>query len=155
MILAIYAIKCDIDKEELERDSWALLPRFDNMSPNQTNRFTQKDVLAALQAYEDKRLATYPLNSIINRSGIHIEKNRRNGRTRVENLEIARLAQKQKDPEGNWRNKDGAPSKEKLVREWQLLNPTGKKIECERETGLSRPTIIKHWQSGEDEQTPP
>lgn len=36
------------------------------------------------------------------------------------------------------------PSKE-IVREWRKLNPLGRKIQCYKDTKLSRPTIDKYW----------
>ena len=50
-------------------------------------------------------------------------------------------------PDGTWRNKEGRPDKEKIVEEWRNAHPDGKKIDCERETGLSRPTVLKWWDS--------
>ena len=37
------------------------------------------------------------------------------------------------------------PESQILVREWQAKNPQGKKIDCYRDTGVSRPTINKYW----------
>ncbi len=36
------------------------------------------------------------------------------------------------------------PSKE-TVREWRKLHPLGRKIQCHRDTQLSRPTIDRYW----------
>lgn len=47
-----------------------------------------------------------------------------------------------------WRNKDGAPTKQATVEEWQLHHPGGRKADCIRETGLSRPTVYKWWNEG-------
>ena len=33
-----------------------------------------------------------------------------------------------------------------IVKEWRKQHPYGRKIDCERETGLSRPTVIKWWE---------
>ncbi|EPT92400.1 hypothetical protein SAG0097_10865, partial [Streptococcus agalactiae BSU442] len=49
----------------------------------------------------------------------------------------------------NWRNTEGRPkgsgTKSEQVKSWRLANPTGKKIDCHRETGITRPTIDKWW----------
>lgn len=45
----------------------------------------------------------------------------------------------------NWRNKDGAPTKQNIVEEWRKNHPDGKKADCIRETGLSKPTVYKWW----------
>lgn len=35
------------------------------------------------------------------------------------------------------------PDKAKIVEDWRNAHPDAKKIDCERETGLSRHTILK------------
>ena len=40
---------------------------------------------------------------------------------------------------------DGRPTAEQTVREWQESHPAGKKADCIRETGLSKPTVYKWW----------
>ena len=39
----------------------------------------------------------------------------------------------------------GVTDNQRLVQEWQAKNPQGKKIDCYRDTGVSRPTINKYW----------
>ena len=34
---------------------------------------------------------------------------------------------------------------QKIVMDWQAKNPNGTKMECHRDTGVSRPTINKYW----------
>ncbi|MFR4352023.1 MAG: hypothetical protein ACLT3H_10200 [Roseburia sp.] len=52
-------------------------------------------------------------------------------------------------PDGEWRNKDGRPKggsqQKKNVEEWQKKHPDGRKADCTRETGLSKPTVYKWW----------
>jgi hypothetical protein len=48
-------------------------------------------------------------------------------------------------PDGEWRNKDGRPKKAEAIREWREAHPNGKKIDCHKETGISRPTIDRWW----------
>lgn len=145
MILAIYAVKCDIPQEELEKDCFELMELFEAKTDKEDNHFTVKDVVSALQSFEDKGVVTYPLNSIVNRSGIPIKRNKRNGRKQKLHLKIARATL-------NIMNEDigkalqGRPSKEQIVQEWQELYPKGKKSECIKDTGLSKPTVYKWWQ---------
>ena len=146
MTLAIYAYKCQIDRDELERDAYALVPLFDAMSESESNRFTEQDVRTALQAYRTGA-NNYPRDLISKLSGITIPENKRNYRTRAEHLKGARALQAVYNPD--WRNKDGRPkgsgTKAEKVKAWRLANPNGKKIECHRETGITRPTIDKWW----------
>ena len=55
---------------------------------------------------------------------------------------IADKAESKEDVSKYW--KKCCPSKE-IVREWRKLHPTGRKIQCYKDTKLSRPTIDKYW----------
>ena len=35
--------------------------------------------------------------------------------------------------------------KKEIIKEWKLKNPTGNKLQCEKETGVSRMTVYKWW----------
>ena len=78
------------------------------------------------------------------RTNIELKKSKRNGRKQAVHLKIARATLEIMNEE-NGSALQGRVSKQKIVREWRLLNPDGKKIDCERETGLSRHTILKWW----------
>lgn len=144
MMLSIYAIKCDIDITELEEDCFHILNEFEKLTENEDNHFTEKDVLDALQVYDDKGYVTYPINSIQNRSGLVIEKNKRNGRKKLAHLEYMRDI-KQSKLKRNECSPGGRPNKAEIVEMWQLKNPNGKKADCIRDTGLTKPTVYKWW----------
>lgn len=144
MILAIYAVKCDIPQEELEKDCFELMGLFEAKTDKEDNHFTVKDVVSALQSFEDKGVVTYPLNSIVNRSGIPIKRNKRNGRKQSIHIKFMNNQRLFKVEIGECTN-GGRPSKEQIVQEWQELNPKGKKSECIKDTGLSKPTVYKWW----------
>lgn len=36
------------------------------------------------------------------------------------------------------------------VKNWRINNPSGRKIDCYKETGISRPTINKYWEEETD-----
>lgn len=145
MMLCIYAVKCDIPQEELEEDCFKLMKILDEKSDKPENRFTEKDVLDALQAFEDKSLVTYPVTSIQNRSGIDIPKNKRNGRPQAVHLARARAVQEIDYPDGTWRKGNGRPAVQETVQRWRRDNPEGSKKECKDATGLTYPTIRKWW----------
>lgn len=148
MCLCIYAIKCEIPYEELEADCLELLDDFDAMTEKEENHFTLKDVFDALQSYNDKGLVTYPVTSISNRSGIAIEKNKRNYRKQSDHLKMARFIRDEINGRAeNWREGNGRPDKEAVVAEWRVLNPGGTKYRCMKETGLSKMTVYKWWDS--------
>lgn len=149
MLLCIYAIKCDVSYEQLEKDCFSLLENFDSISDSDNNRFTEKDIVDALQIYEDKGFITYPINSISLLSGIEIKKNKRNYRKRevhIKTLNVMRKFRRDELGEDEYKNNGRKPKKD-IVKEWQYAHPNGKKIECHRDTGLSRMTIDKWWEN--------
>lgn len=145
MMLCIYAIKCDISQEELEKDCMDLLTQFESMTKSDDNHFTIKDVMDALQAFEDKTLITYPIASISNRSGLEIVKNKRNGRKQADHIKLMNYIRDEINGNTDWRNKDGRPTAKKQVLDWRAKNPNGKKADCIRDTGLTKPTVYKWW----------
>lgn len=146
MCLAIYAKKCGIPEEELEADAFGMVDRLDLLTSNEDNHFTREDVLAALELYNDNYI-TFPIDTISKLTEIRIEKNKRNGRKQSVHLMGARAIQEINDKVNgtNWREGNGRKSKKDMVREWQQEHPNGRKADCIRETGLSKPTVYKWW----------
>ena len=128
MTLATYAIKCGISRKELEKDALKLRPI---LSDNGDTPFTNDDVIHALEAYTESYF-TYPIKTIMDRTDIHIERNKRNGRTQEMHLKIARFTRDLTcSTEGrDWRAGNGRPSKQKIVQDWRKKNPNGKKADC-------------------------
>lgn len=161
MMLAVYAIKCskfDLEKnpipvtqEELERDCMELLTVFDERSDDPKNPFTEKDVADALQAWEDRGLYTYPVTSIANRSGIRIEKNKRNGRNQADHVKLMNAMKQLQQDLGEYRG-DGRPagkSRERdRVLQYRAEHPDAKPSACIRDTGISRNTVYRWWKEG-------
>lgn len=147
MCLCIYAIKCDIPYEKIVEDCYGLLEHYDSISEEDTNRFTIKDVSDALQTFQDGNLVTYPIDSIIARSGIPIKKNKRNYRKQKQHLKIARFTRDllQEEKGTKWDDNNGRPTKKDIVVEWRKANPGKRKVDCIRETGLANKTVYKWW----------
>lgn len=154
MFLAVYARKCNVPFEELKRDALALVPRMEALTGNTGRHFSERDALDALKAYKESS-ETYPRQLIEDRTGLRIEPNKRNGRNTATHLERARAVQEIDYPNGSWRDGNGRPKATKensphyaKVQEWRDRNPNStNKSRCARETGLSRPTVRKWWQS--------
>ena len=145
--LAVYARKCDVPRDELERDALSLVDDFDALTIDEKNHFTRDDVLHALEAYNDE-MHTYPRKVIEDRTMIRIDPSvRRNGRSMAEHLRRARLLEELDHPNGSWRKYSGRKSKADVVAAWRRDNPKGRKIECIKATGLSKSTVYKHWES--------
>lgn len=141
MTLAVYAKKSGVSYEELAKDAMNLIDFLDSRGDG-TDPFTEADVLDALEAYNDNYY-TYPIKSIVERTGIPIEKNKRNGRSQEQHVKMMNLIRDLDDPQGNWRNKQGAPTKEAEIKAYAAAHPEANHSEIARALGVSRPTVIK------------
>ena len=155
MALVVYAVKCNIPREEVEADALSLVPMLDSLTEVEDNHFTDKDVEDALRAYDEK-YNTWPIKMIEQTTLFRIERNRRNKRSQNEHLRRARVVQELDYPNGSWREGNGRKigsvvSAEDsrcalIVRKWQEENPGCKnKSKCARETELDRKTVAKWW----------
>lgn len=140
MTLAVYAKKCGVPRSTLESDAYGLIPLLNSRG----DAFTEDDVLHALEAYADSYY-TYPIDTIVQRTGIAIERNRRNGRKQQTHLRIARAVQAIDYPNGEWRSGNGRKSKEGIVREWCRNHPDGTPTQAARDLQISRTTVYKYW----------
>lgn len=160
MFLAVYAKKCNVPFDTLKRDALELVPRMEALTGNTGRHFSVQDALDALKAYKESS-ETYPRQLIEDRSGLRIEPNKRNGRPQDLHLKLARgsrdILQEAKGRK-DWREGNGRPKGSVVlaedspqyakVQEWRDRNPnSNNKSRCARETGLSRPTVRKWWQS--------
>lgn len=148
-VLAVYAKKCGVSREELEQDAFGLIKRMEELTKDEENHFTREDVLAAIELYQDSYI-TFPIDTITQLTALPIEKNKRNGRKQPVHLERARAVQKVDYPNGEWRNTSGRPTKESIIIEWRQLHPAGSKAECIKETGISKKTVYKYWNTEKD-----
>ena len=95
-----------------------------------------------------KRLSTIASRDWIeDNTKVTIPANKRNYRKQEVHLARARAVQDVDYPNHEWA---GRPNAEQTVREWQESHPAGKKADCIRETGLSKPTVYKWWKSMEN-----
>lgn len=140
MTLATYAKKCGVPKEVLEKDAYGLIPLMNTKG----DEFTEDDVLHALEAFSDSYI-TYPIDTIVNRTGIPIAKNKRNGRKQEQHLQLARGIRQIKGEMGEKISGGGRPDKLETVLEWRKCHPEGRKADCCRDTGLDPKTIRKWW----------
>lgn len=151
LALAAYGSKCDIPLAQVERDAMELFPYLEELTNDETNHFKKRDIKDALRFYRENRAEiTYRLtrNRISELSKIDIPENKRNGRklktTHQQYRRGIKALKIQLGEADNW-DKGGRPTVEQVVKEWRANNPDGKKIDCHRDTGLSRVTIDKWW----------
>ena len=150
MVLAIYAKKCGVAREDLEADAFSLLERMEELTTEESNHFKREDITAALEMYNDSYI-TFPIDSISALTALRIEKNKRNGRKQAEHIKIMNFIRDEINGNKEWRNKNGQPTKERRIIEWRQKNPTGTKAQCIKETGISKPTVYKWWEGGINE----
>ena len=139
--LTVIAWKCNVPVDEVECDLLSLIPDYNK---NATRKIKPREVKSALKMYNEKAMLTQR-ERLQDWIGWEYKPIKRNGRTREKHLERARAVQEIDFPDGQWRNKDGRPTAKAKVAAWRLEHPDGRKIDCERETGLSRPTVLKWW----------
>jgi len=144
MCLAIYGVKCGVPEEQVRKDAYSYIPFMNEISPE--HPFTVSDVDSALECYDD-RYATFPIDDIEKLSDIRIRRNKRNGQKQADHLEEIRAIRdiRMKRQGKKWTDGNGRKNKQLDVQMWRALHPNGKKIECHRDTGLSRTTIDKYW----------
>lgn len=144
-VLATYAIKCEIEEEELFRDTMALLPYLDSMTKQPTDRFTKEDAMAALTYYQESYV--YFSRAEAERvSGIAIPANKRNFQPQKWHLEDARSKKANMKRRGQaFKNPEGRPSAQGTVESYREKCPEGSISDCIEATGLSRSTVYKYW----------
>lgn len=144
MTLAIYAVKCNIEEEELRRDAYRLMKIYDDMSYEDSNRFTEDDVVKALEMYNES-FVTFPRADIARYSGISILPNKRNWRKQDAHLRIARFTKEGMKVSGELK-KEGRPSKEQLIRDYMNAHPgVRKKTEIASALQIDRHTVGKYY----------
>ncbi len=149
MFCVVYANKCDVPKEVVEKDLWEVYEKIKGVEHE--NQLEEKDVWSALKIYK-KDIYNYTIDDIKKLTEIPIEKNKRNRRSQKEHLERARAVQNVDYPNGSWRNKDGRPKgsknknnpREQLVREYMEKHPEANVTEIARALQMSRPTVYKY-----------
>lgn len=157
MCLAIYGAKCNLSYEKVKEDAFSLVPFLNAINPDEP--FTENDCLSALECH-DKRYCTFPIEDIVNLSGIEIKKNARNGRSQKEHLQEKYFQAEKGKPKINpcRANRElalqymysqglisGRPSKEDVVKAYLESHPDEKSVSTiARRCNVSRNTVYKY-----------
>lgn len=154
--LSVIAWKCGVPITELERDLLGLLPGYNKGA---IRKVKEKEVYSAMKMYNDKAMLTQR-ESLENWQGWEFDPIPRNGRRRAEHLQANFWKNEKGRPVVNScrQNRElalqfmrengeitGRPSAEQAVMEWQAAHPNGRKADCIRDTGLSKPTVYRWW----------
>ena len=162
-LLAAMANKCGVSRDELERDAYGLLERYERMTDDPSNHFTRSDIAAALDFYGDGA-ATAParhakFEKLTGDAQVRWEKTGCRRRPEGERMSqedhlcVARAARdaRQALKGTNWwdnGNRDGAPQKKWIVWEGALAHPEMNHTQLAKELGVSRPTVVKWLYTG-------
>ena len=144
LALVAYAVKCNVPLEDLERDAYALVPALDKLSDDPGNRFTDYDVACALSAYGSNDLRFWKNEYMCRRAKIALHENKHNGRTQAQHVKVMNAVRDALDPEGCWRNRDGAPTKRDEIRAYAAEHPEASQRAIAKALGVS-PTTVNKW----------
>lgn len=157
--LTVIAWKCNVPIATVEHDLLGLLPKYNEGAARQIK---EQEVQHALLMYNEKAMLTQrerlqdwigwkyepKTNRHYGRQAFKRKKSedaREKGLSNT-NLEIRGWTVRDAMyPNGEWRNKNGRPNAKQTVQSWRDAHPAGRKIDCERETGLSRHTVLRWW----------
>lgn len=142
MCCAIFARKCGIPYEELERDVLGLVPLLDLRS-TPDNPFSEEDALKAITAYHIPKYHFMRRETLVRLSAIEMTPSKRNGRTVEDNLKIARGIKNIRIELGETSVIGGAPTKENLVLEYIEKHQKATVTEIARALNISRTTVYK------------
>lgn len=164
--LAQYGAKCQIPFSQVQKDCWAFGRKFQQLSDEQ--KLEDWEIRKAIQAYFNTKAHESKIDFINEKAHLNIEKNQRNYNKRSEHLH-APVVQRQNMATGTFKKtvnivplqrdlmyreaveegRVGRPgnsgTKEQIVANWRKEHPDGKKADCIRDTGLTKPTVYKWW----------
>ena len=159
--LTVIAWKCNVPKEEVEHDLLELLPEYNKGA---TREVKVKEVYSALKMYNEKAMLTQR-RSLESWQGWDYSPPDRNYRKQREHLHAEYWINEKGRPSVNLckQNRElalsfmrengeikgrpsGSGTARRKVKEWREQNPDGKKADCVRDTGLSKPTVYKWWE---------
>ena len=149
--LVAFAKKCGVSYEELRSDAYSLIPQFDSLTVDERNHFTALDIETALKFYHKTGKdspARFTRNYIGAKTHFQFNKTKRNGRTREENLIIARIARDVNDRkyERKWDAHNGRKDAKLQVQMWCMDHPYNcSKSDCAKELDISAHTVAKWW----------
>jgi hypothetical protein len=150
MALAVYARKCGISHEELEKDAFDLIPYLNQLGSAAGQPFDAPDVIKALDAY-DADYITFPRHTIEELTGISIPPNKRNGRTREAHMKYMNVQRAFKVEMGECTNggrPKGSSKHKDVVRKYAIEHPDLSNLAISKALNINRNTVNKWLKSG-------
>ena len=148
MALMVIAYKCNIPFSEVKKDEEEIILKWQMRPTPFPHRFNDDyiDRVDNLYSEQFKKTTRKQLEQWLGFS-MGQRSIKKNGRPQALHLKGARAIQAINDEANgtNWRDGNGRKSAKNVVKEWRKEHPTGKKADCVRDTGLSKPTVYKWW----------
>lgn len=155
--LCAFGRKCGVSDAEIIDDARTMLSVLDKKTEDEFNHFTEKDLEDALNVLSQKgrlRLPFVTRRWIEEKTGVVITPQiKRRPKPLKQDVHLKLCRQTLKTLEDNfgreWRKYAGRPkgvSRERdAVIKWRKENPDGRKVDCIRDLGLSKPTVYRWW----------
>lgn len=149
MFCVVYANKCDVPREVVEKDLWDIYEKLKDVQHE--NPLEEKDVWSALKIYK-KDMYNYTIDDIKLLTQIPIEKNKRNHRSQKDHLKMARYVRDEINGHADTWRANGRPKgsknkeckKKELILEYAAMHPKDNVTDIARALGVSRPTVYKY-----------
>ena len=151
--LCAYGLKCNIPDKQIKRDAYGFLEHLESLTDDKDNHFTKQDIADALKTLKsDNRLLTTLTTRewLEKQTKVSIPPNKRNYRKQAIHIKYMNMQRAFKVELGECTNggrPKGSGTAEDIVKQWRTNNPEGRKVDCLRDTGLSKPTVYKWWNS--------
>lgn len=144
--LSVIAWKCNVPQAELEKDLLSLLPGYNKGA---TRKIKEKEIYSAMKMYNPKAMLTQR-ESLENWQGWEYKPIKRNGRKQADHIKLMNFVRDEINGNKNWRDGNGRPNKGRVVYDWRQQHPDGRKVDCIRDTKLSKPTVYRWWNSNDN-----
>ena len=154
MCMVIFACKNDVPREQLERDMYAAYEEL--RAVEHDNPLTEEDIKSALETY-NREYYNFTLEDIEKITELNLPRNKRNYQKQKDHLEEARAIRdiRMKRQNRDWRDGNGRPSAAQTVIDYLREHPDATKAEVIRGTGLSKPTVYKHYEAAKEKAAEP
>lgn len=153
MALTVIGYKCNIPFETVKKDideiiiKWQIRPksfevRFHDEYRNRIDNMYSEKFKKVRKVQLEEWLGFKMTSS-----------SKRNGRKRAEHIKLMNFVRDELNQNKTWNKEgNGRRPKKDIVQQWRLENPDGKKADCIRDTGLTKPTVYKWWDKVEIEK---
>lgn len=147
MALTVIGYKCNIPFETVKQDIDEIIIKWQMRPKSFEVRFHEeyRDRIDNMYSEKFKKVRKVQLEEWL---GFKMtSSSKRNGRKRAEHIKLMNFVRDELNQNKTW-NKEGNGRKPKkdIVQQWREEHPDGRKADCIRDTGLTKPTVYKWWE---------